>query len=54
MGNFRFEGLAPGEYSLIASDGLDKLEYMNPEVLNPYLSAAAHISSQPTQLRMSP
>ncbi len=47
MGNFRFAGLAPGEYSLIASDGLDKLEYMNPEVLNPYLSTAARISLQP-------
>ena len=45
MGNFRFGGLAPGEYSLIASDGLDKLEYMNPEVLDPYL-----VDGRPHQL----
>ncbi|HEX3738196.1 MAG TPA: carboxypeptidase-like regulatory domain-containing protein [Terriglobales bacterium] len=46
-GNFRFDGLAPGEYSLIAFDGFDKLEYMNPKVLDSYLSIAAHISLQP-------
>lgn len=46
-GTFRFDGLAPGDYSLIASDGLDKLEYMNPQVLDSYLSTAAHISLQP-------
>jgi hypothetical protein len=46
-GNFHFGGLAPGDYSLIASDGLDKLEYTNPEVLNSYLSMAARISLQP-------
>ncbi|HXF12831.1 MAG TPA: carboxypeptidase-like regulatory domain-containing protein [Terriglobales bacterium] len=46
LGNFRFSGLAPGEYSLIASDELINLEYMNPEVLDSYLATADHITLQ--------
>jgi len=46
LGNFRFSGLAPGEYSLIASDELINLEYMNPEVLDSYLATANRISLQ--------
>jgi len=32
---------------LLAFDGVDRLEYENPEVLNPYLSKAEHITLQP-------
>jgi hypothetical protein len=47
QGTFQFNGLAPGDYALIVSDGIEKMEYMNPEVLAPYLSTAAYISLQP-------
>jgi len=46
-GTFQFQGLAPGDYALIVSDGVDNLEYKNPEVLDPYLATAVHISLQP-------
>jgi hypothetical protein len=46
-GRFQFEGVAPGDYALLAFDNGDQLEYANPEVLDPYLSGAAHISLQP-------
>jgi hypothetical protein len=42
-------GLAPGEYSVLALDHLDGLEYTNPEVINPYLSKAQHVVLQPNQ-----
>jgi len=38
-----FSGLAPGEYSVLAFDRLDALEYRNPEVLSGYLSRASHV-----------
>jgi len=47
QGRFQFQGVAPGDYALLAFDNVDQLEYANPDVLNPYLSAAAHISLQP-------
>jgi hypothetical protein len=46
-GRFQFEGVAPGDYALLAFDNGDQLEYANPEVLDPYLSGAAYISLQP-------
>ncbi len=46
-GRFQFAGVAPGNYALLAFDNVDQLEYANPDVLNPYLSAAAHISLEP-------
>jgi hypothetical protein len=46
-GKFQFDGVAPGDYTLLAFDQADQLEYANPDVLNPYLSGAAHISLQP-------
>jgi Carboxypeptidase regulatory-like domain len=46
QGKFQFQGIAPGDYSLIALDRADQLEYANPEVLNPYLSKAEHLSLQ--------
>jgi hypothetical protein len=46
-GTFQFNGLAPGDYALLASDGIDRLAYTNPEVLNPLLSSATHVNLQP-------
>jgi len=45
--SFGISGLAPGEYAILALDKGDLLEYANPEVLNPYLSDAEHISVRP-------
>jgi hypothetical protein len=47
QGRFQFQGVPPGDYSLLAFDHADQLEYADPEVLNPYLSGAVHISLQP-------
>jgi hypothetical protein len=47
QGKFEIDGVAPGDYLLLAFDGMDRLEYENPEVLNPYLSKAEHIRLQP-------
>jgi hypothetical protein len=46
-GTFRFDGLAPGDYFLLASEGIENWEYTSPQVLNPYLSTATHIRLQP-------
>ena len=46
-GRFQFQGVAPGDYVMLAFDGVDQLEYQNPEVLSPYLSSAVRISLQP-------
>jgi Carboxypeptidase regulatory-like domain len=48
-GRLRFEGLAPGGYSVLAFDNTDKLEYKNPEVLSPYLGSAVHVTLGPRQ-----
>jgi hypothetical protein len=47
QGKFEIDGITPGDYLLLAVDGVDRLEYENPEVLNPYLSKAEHVSLQP-------
>ena len=47
QGKFQIDGVAPGDYFLLAFDGVDRLEYENPEALNQYLSRAQHISLQP-------
>jgi hypothetical protein len=47
QGKCEIDGIAPGDYLLLAFDGVDRLDYENPEVLNPYLSKAEHISLQP-------
>ena len=41
---FAFDAIAPGDYELIAFDGIAGLEYRNPEVLAPYRSRAVHMS----------
>jgi Carboxypeptidase regulatory-like domain len=43
-GQLRFEGLAPGEYSVLAFDNADGLEYENPEVLSLYLGDAERVT----------
>ena len=47
QGKFEIDGVTPGDYLLLAFEGEDRLQYENPEVLNPYLSKAEHISLQP-------
>jgi uncharacterized protein (DUF2141 family) len=48
-GQLQFSGLAPGEYSVIALDNAEGLEYTNPEALSPYMSSAAHVTLGPKQ-----
>jgi len=47
QGKFEIDGVAPGDYLLLAFDGLGRVDYEDPEVLNPYLSKAEHITLQP-------
>jgi hypothetical protein len=46
-GNFEFQGVTPGDYALLALDNAEQLEYTNPEILNPYLSSAEHVTVHP-------
>jgi hypothetical protein len=41
---FNFNGVSPGEYLAIAVDDADRLEYANPDSLQPYLSQATHVN----------
>src|SRR5271165_291111 len=41
---FEVNGLAPGEYTIIAVDQPDSIEYINPEALRPYLAHASHVT----------
>jgi hypothetical protein len=43
-GRFQFGKLAPGDYTVLAFDRVDNLEYRNPDVLASYLSNATHVS----------
>jgi Carboxypeptidase regulatory-like domain len=47
QGKFEIDGVAPGDYMLLAFDGSGRLDYEDPEALNPYLSKAERISLQP-------
>ena len=47
QGNFVIRGIPPGDYAILALDGGDLLEYDDPEILNPYLSDAEHVSVRP-------
>jgi protocatechuate 3,4-dioxygenase beta subunit len=47
QGNFAFAGIPPGDYAILALDGGDQLEYADPEILNPYLTDAEHVSVRP-------
>jgi uncharacterized protein (DUF2141 family) len=46
-GRFTFDRLAPGDYTVIAVDHAEGLEYSNPDALGPYVSAAVHVSLPP-------
>ncbi|HXJ87111.1 MAG TPA: carboxypeptidase regulatory-like domain-containing protein [Candidatus Binatia bacterium] len=45
-GNFTIAGVAPGDYTIVALNGGDGVEYADPDVVNAYLSDAAQISVQ--------
>jgi hypothetical protein len=47
QGNFAIPGIPPGDYAILALDEGDRLEYADPEILNPYLSDAEHVSVRP-------
>jgi carboxypeptidase family protein len=47
-GQFQIGGLAPGDYSVMAFDRLDAIEFRNPEVLSSYLPRAAHVALSPS------
>jgi hypothetical protein len=46
---FTRSGLAPGEYLVFAFDRADKIEYANPDALQPYASQATHVTLSPNQ-----
>jgi len=46
-GSFDIPGVPPGEYAVVAIDHGDQLEYLNPDILNPYLSDAQHVNVRP-------
>jgi len=48
-GEFRAQGIAPGDYEILAFDRLDGIEFRNREVLNAYLSQAAHVTLSANQ-----
>lgn len=43
-GQFQMGALVPGNYSVLAFDRLDAIEFRNPEVLSSYLSRATHVT----------
>lgn len=45
----QMSGFAPGAYSVLALDHVERLEYTNPEVIGPYLSNAQHVVLQANQ-----
>jgi len=47
QGYFAIPGIPPGDYEIVALDGGDQLEYADPEILNPYLSDAEHVTVRP-------
>ena len=47
QGNFVIPGIPPGDYAILALDEGDRMEYADPEILNPYLSDAEHVSVRP-------
>jgi len=53
---FTMHGLAPGEYLVFAFDHADRIEYANPDALQPYASQATHVTlsaGQETQIALS-
>ncbi len=48
-GDFTVQHLRPGSYSILAFDSIDDLEYRSREVLEPYMSHAAHVDLSANQ-----
>jgi hypothetical protein len=48
-GQFTINGLAPGNYSVLAFESVENLEYSKPEVLSDYLQKATHVTLQANQ-----
>jgi len=48
-GHFQFNNLPPGDYSVLAFDNTDRLEYTNPDVLGSFLASASRLTLQPVQ-----
>ncbi|HKW19422.1 MAG TPA: carboxypeptidase-like regulatory domain-containing protein [Terriglobales bacterium] len=46
-GNFFVANLAPGNYTVLALDSADGLEYGNPDAMDAYASQAAHVMLEP-------
>jgi hypothetical protein len=47
QGKFAFDSVPPGEHLALALDGSGRLDYLNPDVLNPYLSGAQRVTVTP-------
>jgi hypothetical protein len=43
-GAFRQDGLPPGDYLVFAAENATRIEYDNPDALQPYLSQATHVT----------
>lgn len=50
-GSFSLPNLAPGNYSVLAVNRADKLEYANPAAMGQFLPRAAHVTLQPNGQR---
>lgn len=50
-GSFSLSNLAPGNYSVLAVNRADKLEYANPAAMGQFLPRAAHVTLQPNGQR---
>jgi len=48
-GDFEFDQVRPGDYSLVALEHGEGLEYQNPDVLSGYLGNATRITVTPKQ-----
>jgi hypothetical protein len=46
---FTINSLAPGDYLVFAFDHAEGVEYANPDVLQNYISQAAHVTLAPGQ-----
>jgi hypothetical protein len=49
QGQFEFQQLAPGSYTVMAVDRADELEYRNPVVMQKYMSKTQEITLGPNQ-----
>jgi hypothetical protein len=54
QGQFSFNNVAPGDYSVLALDGSANIEYTNPEVLAPYMGKAVRLTLSPNGTASAP